>query len=218
MMLKMRRPRAGFTLIELLLVLTIIGLTYALVIPRAQRAKMDSNYSQIRQDASEIGSFALSWAQNRAHSQPPGYNYTVKDFLDQDISARDERGLNNKKLVDKYTGNTDYEVVEALIAPQQMPRNPFNEASYFDKVNNDDKAPSNKPGLLYLAARPDPKDKDYLNFYFLYTAESDEKSGARWFDGMNDQDDNQVRRGIFVARLYDDKEDGAPEPASLTGR
>jgi len=205
-----RFPR-GFTLIELLLVLTIIGLMMALIVPRAMRAQTDSKFSLVRQYGSEMAGYIMTWAETQAHAQRENMNFTLKDFLYEDIAAG-EIGFTSKKLVDKYTGNDDYNGVESIVAADKMPRNPFNEASYFNEVNNDNEVPSNKAGLLYLAARPDPLNREYLNFYLLFSATAaDEKEGNRWYGDMSHEDDDKIRKGVFVARLYDDQEYGGKE-------
>ena len=117
----------------------------------------------------------------------------------------------HKKLADKYTGNDDFNGVETMVAPERLPKNPFNATSYFNEANDDDKVPSNKAGLLYLAARHDPVDPEYLNFYLLYTSTGSDEEGNRWFGEMDHEDGDKIRRGVFVARLYDDQEYGGKE-------
>lgn len=206
-MFQVSRSSRGFTLIELLLVLTIIGLMMALIIPRAMRAQTDSKLGMVRQYGSEIAGYIMTWAENQTSAQRETANFTLRDFFYDDITEG-EIGFSSKKLVDKYTGNDDYNQVETLIAPEKMPRNPFNEASYFNVANDDTLVPSKKPGLLYLASRKDPMDQDYLNFYLLFTSTGPDEKGSRWYGGMSHDDDNKIRRGVFVARLYDDTEYG----------
>lgn len=205
-----RSPESGFTLIEMLLVLVVVGVMAAIVFPRFMRAQADSNFSQVRQYGSEIASYIITWAQDQAQAQRPETTFTLKDFLAEDILEEDGAGVTSRKLVDKYTGNEDYDGVEALIPPERMPLNPFNQVSYFAPVNDDTEVPSKKTGLLYLAAKPDPKHSDYLNFYLLYTSEARDEAGE-WHGGMDHRDADKIRRGIFVTRLYDDQEYGGGE-------
>lgn len=197
----------AFTLIELLLVLTIIGLMMALIVPRAIRANTESKFSLVRQYGSEIASYIMTWAEGQTSAQRENVNYTLKDFLVDDISEAD-LGFTSRRLIDKYTGNTDFNGVEGLIAYEQMPRNPFNEVNYFNQANDDTDVPSNKPGLLYLASQPDSLDNQYLNFYLLYTSTGPNPMGTRWHGNMSNTDPNKIRNGVFVARLFDDKEPG----------
>lgn len=202
--------KRGFTLIELLLVLTIIGLMLLIIIPRAMRAQTASKFNLVRQYGSEMASYIMTWAEAQARAQRENMNFTLKDFLYDDIT-KEEVGYTSKKLIDKYSGNDDYNSVEALAPPDKLPRNPFNEANYFNEANNDTEVPSKKSGLLYLAVREDPQDRDYLNFYLLFTSTGPDDQGNRWYGGMSNQDDDLIRRGVFVARLYNDKEYGGKE-------
>ena len=225
-----KRSGAGFTLIEFLLVMAIIGLLLAVIVPRAQRARIDAKFAEVRQSGSEIAANIMTWAENQARNQPAILNYTTKDFLDSDIYLP-ELDFTNLKLSAKYTGNQAFVGVKKQLPPGQRPRNPFNLVDYFAAVNDDQVlsedsfatapdassaettvVPSKKPGLLYLAVLPDPVEENYLNFYLLYTAKVsvDAETGS-WYGEMSHEDFNGLRHGIFVARLYDDQEDGALE-------
>lgn len=206
-----KRETNGFTLIELLLVLAVIGLIIALILPRAMRARTESNYSMVRQYGSEIACNIMTWAESQARAQRPGCSFTVKDFLYDDITELDGAGIVSGKLIDKYTGNDDYDGVEKLFPPEKMPRNPFNEVSYFSKANDDTEVPGKKTGLLYLAVQKDPRDQDYLNFYLLFTSTSRDSEGGCWHGDMSHEDPDRIRTGVFVARLYNDEEYGGPE-------
>ena len=207
---KLLGNKAGFTLIEILLVMTIIGLAMVVIIPRAMRANTDSKFSLVRQYGSEMAGYIITWAERQTRSQRENTNFTLKDFLFDDVSEG-EAGFNSNRLVDKYTGHDDFNGVESLVPPDQKPRNPFNEASYFDKANDDIEVPSKKAGLLYLAALEDPRDRDYLNFYLLYTSTGEDEEGNRWHGEMSHLDLDKIRRGVFVSRLYDDEEYGGKE-------
>lgn len=219
------RKREGFTLIELLLVMAIIGLLLALVIPRAQRARLDAKFAEVRQCGSEIAATIMIWAEDKARNQYARTNFTTKDFLYSDIELQ-EPEFTNYKLSGKYTGNEAFDGVQALMPVAQRPKNPFNFVDYFAK-NNDDQVvrdesvvydeyelpiPSKKPGLLFFAVQPDPVLKEYLNFYLLYTAtvDVDAESGS-WYGAMDHEKYEGLRHGIFVARLYDDKEYGGSQ-------
>jgi prepilin-type N-terminal cleavage/methylation domain-containing protein len=64
----------GFTLIELLLVVLIIGLMLVVIVPRAWRANIDTKYGLVRQNCSELGSFAQQWAEQQIHASEEKYS------------------------------------------------------------------------------------------------------------------------------------------------
>lgn len=219
------KRRNGFTLIEFLLVMAIIGLLLALIVPRAQRARLDAKFAEVRQCGSEIAATIMIWAEDRARNQYGGTNFTTKDFLYSDIELREPEFI-SYKLSGKYTGNEAFDGVQALMPIGQRPKNPFNFIDYFSDINDDlwvraesvisDKyelpIPSKKPGLLFFAVQPDPALQEYLNFYLLYTSTTsvDAETGS-WYGEMNHEKYEGLRYGIFVARLYNDQEYGGRE-------
>ena len=200
----------GFTLVELLLVVTIIGIIIALILPRAGRAKKDSQFSIIRQNCNEISMKIITYAEDLARIQNPKTSYTIKDILYSDIRGDDETSIKSKKLVDKYTGNSDFNVVEKLFSPENGLRNPFNGTNHFSYVNNDISVPSRKAGLIYFIAGKNPASRDYLDFYLLITDIVGEGKAGEWHGSM-DMTPETMRHGVFVAKLYDDQEYGGVE-------
>jgi hypothetical protein len=166
------------------------------------RANVDSKFSLIRQTSSEIATATMAWAQERASAQRAGENYTTKAFLYDGIPGDADRPA-VEPLVENYTGNDVFDGVESRFSTNRPPSNPFNETNYFAAVNDDSRVPSPKPGLLYLGAQPDPNASEYINFYYVMTATGGEDDGAAWYGGMDPDDPDTVRRGVFVARLYD---------------
>ena len=196
----MKLSKCGFTLIEILLVTVIIGVMLSVILPRAFRANKDAKFSQVRQHASEIASYATLWARNQAMAQRQGSNYLMTDFLLNAINP-DVAGFQSNPLVNKYTGDDYFNGVEKLTPPEELPRNPFNSASYFNKVNDDTMVPSKNPGLLYFASAVDPAgNQNYRNFYLLFT-----NGDGNWYGQMDHNDPDAIRRGIFVARLANSK-------------
>ena len=45
----------------------------------------------------------------------------------------------------------------------------------------------------------------------LFTSTGPDEQGNRWYGGMSHEDYDKIRRGVFVARLYDDDEYGGRE-------
>jgi len=59
----------GFTLIELLLVVGIIGVLLAIIIPKAIRARIDTKYGIVANNAAELKSYAVQWAEKSIRAQ-----------------------------------------------------------------------------------------------------------------------------------------------------
>ena len=226
------RRQAGFTLLEILLVSVIVGALLAVIVPRAFRAQQEAKFGHVRQAASEIASYMNQWVQDQAAAQREGSPYTLKDIfsehLDPDIS-----GITNVPLIKKYTGSEAFNGVAKLVPPESLPKNPFNETSYFEPVNNDavlllDKnrkpvgatrynegvyweepvAPSRKPGLLYFVSGKDKSGTENFRYFFLIYTDVPREGRldeGSWYGQMDDKDPDAIRRGIFVARYPDTK-------------
>lgn len=198
----------GFTLLELLLVIAIIGVILSVVLPRALRANREVKFNQVRQTGSEIGSYIVQWAQDQVVAQTESSKYSIKDYLMESIGP-ETTGIKSGPIVNKYTGNENFNGVEKLVPPEKLPINPFNGASYFNIVNDDTaNVPGRKPGLLYFVSGIDPVGKGtYRNFYFIYTGVN-----GNWHGQMNHEDPDAIRRGVFVTRLADSR------PAATAGK
>jgi prepilin-type N-terminal cleavage/methylation domain-containing protein len=219
----------GFTLLEFLLVITIFGLVLAVVLPRALRATYEAKFGMVRQYGSEIASYMTQWGENQVLAQRELSPFTIKDFFMENID-RGTAGFESPALVDKYTGNDDFNGVQMLVPPEKIQKNPFNGVSYFSAANDDPEyVPSPKTGLLYFVSGVDPtvRNQYFRNFYLIFTGtggkgrwlpwftEWDEEGErelrrqrrvnrrANWQGQMNDQDPDAIRHGIFVARLPD---------------
>lgn len=149
----------------------------------------------------------IQWAQNQAEAQRETSTYTIKDFFMETID-RGGVGFRSDPLINRYTGDDNYNGVEMLIPPEKIQRNPFNGASYFNEVNDDPTyIPSPKPGLLYFVSAIDPAlgNRNYRNFYLIFTGATGKWFGreANWYGEMEDDDEDAIRRGIFVTREPD---------------
>ena len=207
---------AAFTLVELLLVVTIMGIIIALIVPRAGRAKIDSQFSLIRQNCNEISMKIVNYAEELAGIQRSNTSFSIKDILYSDIAGDDETSFTSRKLVDKYTGDPDFNVVAKHFPPENGLKNPFNGTSHFSYINNDISVPSRKTGLVYFIAGKSPGARDYLEFYLLITDVVGDGRAGQWYGNM-DMTPETMRHGVFVAKLYDDQEYGGVElNSSLT--
>ncbi len=72
----------GFTLIELLLVIGIVAIILAVIVPMGIRANIDAKYGVVRQNCSELASFASKWAEKSAMAQDEQVSTaTIKNYF-----------------------------------------------------------------------------------------------------------------------------------------
>jgi len=200
-MYKKKIEHSGFTLFELMLVIAIIGIMLAVILPHAQRAQFEAKTSLVRQNASEAGSHVVQWAQKRAQALHAKSNLAVANFImGSGIDQKSDLPNTGTILAGHYTGHQNFDGVESLIHPDSPIRNPFNQVSIFDRLNDDSQIPGGQPGLLYLASADDEgkaeATKSFKNLYFLFTG-----MNHSWYGSINTKDINGIRRGIFVARF-----------------
>ena len=110
--------KGGFTLIEVLLVIAIFGAILSVVLPRALRASRESKFSQVRQYASEIGSYMVQWAENQVMAQRESSSYSLRDYFQETIDP-EIAGVQSNPLVSRYTGDRNFTVVRDLISPEK---------------------------------------------------------------------------------------------------
>ena len=189
----------GFSLFELMLVISIIGLMLAVIIPQGQRAQYEAKVSIVRQNASEAGNYVVAWAQRQAKAMPGEYSRPIEYFIMGNTNNINGDTSNNG-LINHYTGNNTFDGVETLIHPDAPIRNPFNQGSIFDRLNDDTEIPGKQAGLLFLIAAPlggNPvENKSYKNLYFIYTG-----TNSEWHGSIDPSTEQGIRRGIFVARF-----------------
>ena len=201
---------AGFSLLEFLLVLALIGFLLAVILPRFQRATTASRFAEVRNQATEIASFINQWTDAQVRAQLSDTSFLPKDFLMERISTANNN-FRSEPLHHHYTGNDNFNGVEMLISTDDIPRNPFNQASYFNPVNDDRKiTPSLNPGLIFLTSfrekRGQVGDRGLRFFYLIFTGTDADPSASNlgsWYGGMADEIESGIRRGVLVNRYPD---------------
>jgi len=207
------RP-SGFTLIELLMVVVIIGGIMAVIIPRAWRANIEAKYGLVRQAATELGNWGMTWAERNLESQEEADNCVLNDYVATLVGyTGNDTNTNWVTVTNDLTGSCRsnsgtgiaYAVAE-IMPPEKQLRNPFNGLSYFNPKNDGNTLQS---GLLYLGrgrtGSGTTTDPYVYHYYFVYTGTSSD-SPSEWYDGMGSGTSDpfplaNIRNGIFMARL-----------------
>jgi prepilin-type N-terminal cleavage/methylation domain-containing protein len=202
---KKLKNNRGFSLLEILLVIGIAGLLFAVILPRAWRARSDASYTLIRQAAVELGSWGLEWAERNLAAQEETETCTLDDYLSTLVGYT---GGKNGDTHNNWLGTTSLPIsgcrvaalgftVADIMAQEKQVRNPFTGLAYFHADHDGSKT---EPGLLYLAVL----DNDgYNNYSFVFTG-AEPTSTTDWYAGMGDGlpvSFAGLRNGIFVARL-----------------
>jgi prepilin-type N-terminal cleavage/methylation domain-containing protein len=197
----------GFSLLEVLVVLGIAGLLFAVILPRAWRARIDTNHSLVRQAAANLGNWGLEWAERNLAAQDESDTCTMDDYLDSligYIGGLDATSNQNNWFgtVDPMTAGCRSSAVAFTVAeimPQEnQPRNPFNGLNYLHQAHNGSAV---QPGLLYFAMVAD--SDGFNNYHFIFTGD-DTTSTTDWFAGMGDglpPSFAELKNGVFVSRL-----------------
>ncbi len=194
----MRKPKItgteqGFTLIELLLVMVIMGIMLAVIVPRAWRANVDSKYTLVRQNCTELVAFASNWAEESLLAQDNTcgctmFNYyaTLTGYTDNSAAnpgwhygswiARQDGNWTgpsapitpNGRTIDG-TAAAPESTVEAKIDPSKIPRNPFNGASVFVSASDPAAAGHVVPGAICCAGAGESTGMVYFALIFQGT-------------------------------------------------
>ena len=151
----------GFTLIELLLVIVIIGLSLAVIVPRAWRANVDTKYGLVRQNCAELAAFGQSWLESQIQAQDDTSTAQMRDYLISLLGwvGDGSRGWGGgpanwaadpPQAVAGRVPNVPETNVAGIVQPEKMPRNPFNGTSVFASSNNPITAGGVVPGALFV--------------------------------------------------------------------
>jgi prepilin-type N-terminal cleavage/methylation domain-containing protein len=202
--------KKGFSLLEILLVMGIVGILFAVILPRAWRARSDASYTLIRQAAVELGGWGLEWAERNLLAQEETDTCTLDDYLDTLVGytgGEDETSANNNwvgTINDMTAGcrkpdtaNKVTFTVADILPQENQPRNPFTGLVYLHSLQDGSKI---EPGLLYLAVLT---VDGYNNYSFVFTG-AEATSATDWYAGMGDGlpvSFAGLRNGVFVARL-----------------
>ncbi|MDY6852520.1 MAG: type II secretion system protein [Thermodesulfobacteriota bacterium] len=210
-----RSKSAGFTLIEILLVVVIIGIMLAVIVPRAWRANIDTKYGLVRQNGSELASFAMNWAEQMILAQEPDSTAVIHNYMTT-LCGTNNRNWVATAVASNWNSNLGpYNVggrnpsapessVQDIIPPEKTPRNPFNGVSIFSVPNDPPSVGTLVVGSLFGAS-----------FRYTTTGSGDPRIFTLLFQGTDNTTTNQnlattfhagqdtnslggVRNGIFI--------------------
>jgi len=206
-------PEKGLTLLEFLWVTIIIGILMAVIIPRAQRVRINAKYALVRQAATELGRWGTEWADRNLEAQEAGATCVLNDYVvTLGGYVGDPDGPNWIQVNDDLTdggcraGTTGVQMAVAdLVPPESQPINPFNGLSYFNAGggNSGDQVRS---GLLYLAYNIRQENGQIVHYYYFVFTGTDSLQAGQWHSGMGNGFNPNIpwanlRNGVFMARL-----------------
>ena len=205
--MRWKDKQKGFTLIEILLVVVIIGIMLAVIVPRAWRANIDTKYGLVRQNCSELASFAMEWAENQIEGADSTSTATIDDYLTSLVAPaaaswigatgvsnwNDNAGVVN---ITSRVPTAPETSVFKITPPDKQPRNPFNGASVFNTSND------GNTGVIAGAIRcgfvAESAQWNYYAFVFLGT---DSGSITDFHAAQTATTLDGLRNGVFLARV-----------------
>ena len=203
---KLLKNKNGFSLLEILVVLGIVGILFAIILPRAWRARTDASYSLIRQAAVELGNWGMGWTERNLAAQDEAETCTQNDYMSTLVGYTGGKngGTNNNWFGTTYVPANACRAaaisftVADIMAEENQPRNPFVGLDYLHASHDGSRT---EPGLLYLGMLQDADG--FNNYHFLFTG-VEPVSATDWHAGMGDglpPTFAGLRNGVFVARL-----------------
>ncbi len=225
-MQKLKRDERGFTLIEMLLVMVIMGIMLAVIVPRAWRANVDSKYTLVRQNCTELVAFASNWAEQSLLAQDDDCNCSMINYY---LTLSGETTLDDggcwithtagnwtdigsmRRPVGRTIGGAGADpeaTVSDIVDPSKLPRNPFSGASVFVAANHPPSA-GVVPGAICCVGIA---DGTFQTFALLFqgtdsTTTTPTNAGGgttpstSFYAGQSGETLAGVRNGVFMARL-----------------
>jgi len=214
--MRWKNKRKGFTLIEILLVVVIIGIMLAVIVPRAWRANIDTKYGLVRQNCSELSSFAMEWAENQIEGADPATTATLNNYLASltapaaaswvgaGAATSSNWNNNNATRVD-ITGRVPVKPetsVFGITPPDKQPRNPFNGASVFN-ASNDASAGGGTiiAGAIRCGTAADATGGGGWNYYAFVFLGTDSQLITDFHAAQDAGTLEGLRNGVFLARV-----------------
>ena len=222
--------RSGFTLIEILLVIGMIGVMLAVILPRAFRARVDTEVNMVRQSAAELGRWGMTWAERNLEGQDEtdycrlnNYVYSLLGFTgDQTVGNNGNNWVGiNENNNNSRTPYTHDAWDEGSFADNcRGTTSPDDDIAYaVEEIMSPERLPRNpfngvsyfeppndgaiQPGALCLIVYT---AAGIQNYYFVFQGPASDAVNE-WAAGMGsglNLSSAEARNGIFVARLAED--------------
>lgn len=211
------RGEKGFTLIELLLVVVIIGLMLAVIVPRAWRANIDTKYGLVKQNCTELASFAQQWTETMIQAQSETATSTANDYFHSLVYNRDALGMwiNWNANNNWATGASGYVTVtnrgvdpechvEGMVPPDKTIRNPFNGVNIFEVSQNPEILGHPVTGTIGCSRVAEATGGWY--YYALLFSGTDnttynDEGDTSYHAGQGCTSLQGLRNGVFLARV-----------------